>query len=138
MKGVIIKVEATGMREHLTLHEDRLGLTSPRLIDELTTEPFLTFEVAFRSLSNISLLELFGDVLVESPSFPTAMHAATRTPLHDRRATPGSLDFFDQPRANGKRSGRRITDPDSPYRFMARKEIAAPGYSGTRHNEIRR
>ena len=58
MKGLIIKVEAMGMREYLTLHEDRLALTSPRLRDELGTEPFVTFEVAFRSLSRISLPEL--------------------------------------------------------------------------------
>ena len=66
------------------------------------------------------------------------MDAPTRAPLHDRRDTPSSLDFLDQPWANGKRSVRRNTDPDSAYRFMARKEIAAPGYSGTWHDESRR
>ena len=126
---VVPTVEDPERRESLTVHVDRLAFSSPRHRDEFAQEPFLPFDVPFRSLSNSSLHELFGEAPLERNSMATA------TPLHDPTPTPGSLDFLDQPLAQGKREGtyNRIM----PTFYVAYRNGSSE-YSGARQNDIRR
>ena len=116
----------------MTVHVDRLAFSSARLRDELALEPFVPFDVPFRSVSNSDLHALFGERPLDQPTLPTP------TPIHAPNATPGSLDFLDKPRAQGKRNVRRNLDPDYAYIPVSRTDMAAPEYSGARHDDIRR
>ena len=92
VKGVVATMEDPEKMESLTVHVDRLALSSARLRDELAPEHFDSFYVPFRSLSNSSLHHLFGEGPVE-PSrlpMPTPRHEAKPTFLHDPTPTPGS------------------------------------------------
>ena len=62
----------------------------------------------------------------------------TPTTLHDHTPTPGSLDFFDHPRAQGKGHGRRIRDPDYANSLMPSREMPTAEYYGTGHVEFDR
>ena len=59
VKGVVATVEDPETEKSHTVHIDRLAFSSPRLRDEI--EPFVRFESPFRSLSNPSLHDLFGE-----------------------------------------------------------------------------
>ena len=76
--------------------------------------------------------DLFGESPVDQPTLPTP------TPIHSRTHTPGSLDFLDQPRAQGQHNVRRNLDPDYAYILMSRTDMAAPEYSDARLDQIRR
>ena len=130
LKGVIPTVDDYETEESLTVHVDRLALSSPPLKDEI--EPFVSFESAFRSVSNPSLHGLFGERPWESSTLPMP------TPLHDPTQSTGSIDFLDPPRPQGKRSVRRNRDPDYAYLFMSRTEMKTSEYSGARQDDIRR
>ena len=65
VKGVVDRAQDTETNESLTVHVDRLAFSSPRLRYELVAEAYVLFDVAFRSISNSSLHELFGDGPVE-------------------------------------------------------------------------
>ena len=131
-KGVLATVQDLEMKESITVHVDRLTFSSARLRDELATEPFLPFDVPYRSVSNSSLPELFGEGPLERPNLPTP------TPLQDPTPRSGSLDFLDQPRAKGKLNVRRNRAPDYAYLFMSLREMTTPDYSGAQNDEIRR
>ena len=83
----------------------------------MAIDPSMSFDSTFRSLSDPSLHHLFGESPLEQFNLPTA------TPVHSYVATPGSLDFFDQPRDEGNRNVRRNRDPDYAYFFMWRAEM---------------
>ena len=106
VKGGVATVEDPETEESITVHVDRLAFSNPPLRDEIALEPFLPFVVPYRSLSNPSVHDLFGESRLDQPTLPTP------TPIPAPTPTPGSLDFLDQPRAQGKRNVRRNLDPD--------------------------
>ena len=95
-------------------------------------EQFVPFDVPFRSFSNASLHDLFGERPLDQPTLPTP------TPIHAPNPTHGSLDFLDQPRAQRKRNVSRNLDPDNAYILISRTDMAAPEFSGARHDDITR
>ena len=132
MIGVVLTVDDPETEETHTVHGDRLAFSGPRLRDVLVSEPFVHFDITFRSISNPSLHEFFGEAPGEQPSMPTP------PPLQEHTPKPGSFNFLAQPRAHGKRNLRRNRDPDYAYFLMSRTEMSAPDYSGTGLDEIRR
>ena len=108
VKGVVASVEDPETEDSFTVHVDRLAYSSPRLRDELVLEPFVPFDVPFRSLSNPSLHDLFCESPLDQPTLPMP----TPTPIDEPPPTPGSLDFREQTRAQGNRNVRRNLDPD--------------------------
>ena len=118
--------------ETIVVHVDRLAFSGPRLRYELAFEPFVPFDVPFRSLSNPSLHALFGERPLDLAAVPTP------TPIHAPTPTAGSLDILDQPRSQGKRNVRRNLHPDYAYIRLSCTDMAAPEYSCARHDDIRR
>ena len=129
MKGVVASLEDPETDDSITVHVDRLAFSNPRLRDELALEPFVPFDVPFRSLSNPSLHDVFGESPLDQHTLPTP------TPIYAHTPTPGSLELLDQPRAKGKRNVTRNQDPDYAYILISRTDMAAPEYSGARHVE---
>ena len=117
--------------ETRTVHVDRLAFCDPPLRDEIVLEPFVPFDVPFRSLSSSSLPNLLGERPLDHPTWPTSTSVHTPTP------SPRPLEFLDQPRAKDKRGVKINRDPDYAYILVSRTEMAAE-YSGTRHAENRR
>ena len=68
VKGDFATVEDPEREEPLTIHVARLAFSRTHLIAELAPEPFLPFDVPFRSNSNSSMPELFGECPVEQPT----------------------------------------------------------------------
>ena len=62
VKGIDATVDDPETEDSLTVHVDRLAFSSPRLRDEIALEPFVPFDVPFRSVSNSSLHDLFGEL----------------------------------------------------------------------------
>ena len=58
-------------KESLRVNVDRLAFMSPLLSDELALELSVYGDVPFRSISNPSLRELFGEAPVEELSMPS-------------------------------------------------------------------
>ena len=50
VKGVVATVEYPETAESIVVHVDRLAFSSPLLREELTPEPFIPFDVPFRSV----------------------------------------------------------------------------------------
>ena len=94
-------------------------------------EPFVPFNVPFRSVSSSSLPNLLGESPLDQSIFPTSTSGHTHTP------SPRPLDFLDPPRAKGKRGMKSNLHTDYAYILVSRREMAAE-YSGTQHAEIRR
>ena len=81
-------------------------------------------------------LLLFHDLFCEGPLDQPTL--PTPTPIHAPTPRPGSLDFLNQPRAQGNRNVRRNQDPNYDYFLMSRTDMAAPEYSCARHDDIPR
>ena len=105
VKGVLATVKDPETEETIVVHVDKLAFSSPRLRDELAPEPFVPFDVNFRSVWNTALHDLFGASPLDQPTLPS------HTPINGTTATPCSLDFLDQPRTQGKCNVRRNLDP---------------------------
>ena len=132
MNVVVAPVEDPATRDTVSVNADRLAFTNPPLRDELAPEPVVPFDVPFRSVSKSSLHDLLGQAPVEQTS------KSTPTPFHDPTPPAGSLDFLDQPRAEGKRNVRRNRDQHYAYFLISRRDMAASEYSRARHHDIRR
>ena len=52
VKGVVVTVKDPETEETNTVHVDRLAFSDPRLRDEIPLEPFVPFDVPFRSVSD--------------------------------------------------------------------------------------
>ena len=74
LKGVFATVEDPETEESIVVHVDRLAFSIPRLRDEIAPEPFVPFDVPFRSVSNTSLHHLFGESHLDQPTLPTVLH----------------------------------------------------------------
>ena len=108
--------------EYLTVHVDSLAFSSPRLRDEIASEPFVPFNVPFRSLSNSSLAELGGECQEEPSCLSSPL------PFHELPPTPDSLDFLDQHRSQCKCNIRGNSDGDYAYFFISRREWELQSY----------
>ena len=89
VKGVVVTLKDPEPEETITVHIDGLAFSDPRLRDEIALEPFVHFDVPFRSISNSSLPNLLRERRLDQSTLPTS--TSTSRPLH----------FLDQPRAQG-------------------------------------